>query len=241
MNDQEIDSEKSQNEYESENESLNEEILLDGQGENALVDAENLEDFREKVKRSGIVYMSNIPEGMTVSYLRQRFEQYGVTRIYLAPEGNSNKKKRKYKEGWIEFSEKLFAKLCEYELSGKVIGGKKNIPFREDIWTIKYLHKFKWHHLIEQSNYKKKMREQKMKTELAQARREANFIEENFEKSKIINKKRKLKLIEDENINNNNNDMELKTETVDEKDQRFSKDKFEGYKRNFKQRKPINK
>jgi ESF2/ABP1 family protein len=185
--------------------------------------------------------MSNIPEGMTVSYLRQRFQQYGVTRIYLAPEANSgsSKKKRRYKEGWVEFSEKLYAKLCEYELSGKVIGGKKNIPFREDIWTIKYLHKFKWHHLIEQSNYKKKMREQKMKTELAQARREANFIEENFEKSKIINKKRKRE--EEKNIFIKEQEQEKDPKSIEENDPRFSKEKFEGFKRNFKQRKPINK
>ena len=212
--------------------SLNEEILLDGQGENALVDAENLEDFREKVKRSGVVYMSNIPDGMTVAYLRQRFQPYGVTRIYLAPEGKVEKKKRRYKEGWIEFSEKLYAKLCEYELSGQVIGGKKNIPFKEDIWTIKYLHKFKWHHLIEQSNFKKKIREQKMKAELAQARRETNFIEENFEKSRIINKKRKRE--------QENSGEKQEQENLNElEDTRFTSDKFKDFKRNFKQRKPI--
>ena len=74
-----------------ENESINEEILLDGQGENELVNAEDIEDFREKVKKSGVVYISNIPEGMTVNYLRQKFETYGVTRIFLAPENPNNK------------------------------------------------------------------------------------------------------------------------------------------------------
>ena len=220
---------------ENDNDSINDELILDAGGENAIVDSNNLEDFREKVRRSGVVYLSSIPEGMTVSYLRQRLQPYGVMRIFLAPEGNHDKKK-KYKEGWVEFSEKIYAKLCEYELSGQVIGGKRNLSFREDLWNIKYLHKFKWHHLIEQASYQKKIREQKMKSELAQARREANFIEENFEKSKIINKKRNREKEEaiksndfnKDNIKNPNEDLQKK-----------SNENFENFKRNFKQRKPI--
>jgi len=234
-----------------ENESINEEILLDGQGENELVNAEDIEDFREKVKKSGVIYISNIPEGMTVNYLRQKFETYGVTRIFLAPENPNNKvdtskkhfsRKRKiFKEGWVEFTNKLMAKLCEYELNGQVIGGSRNIPFREDIWTIKYLHKFKWHHLIEKMNFNRKLREQRMKAEIAQARREANFIEERFEKSKIVNKKNKKR--EREELEENNiqeplgeSNQESQTQEVDN---RFSKDKFKAFQRNFKQRKPI--
>jgi ESF2/ABP1 family protein len=249
----EKNSENNQDEQENfdENDSINEEILLDGQGENELVDAENLEDFREKVKKSGVVYISNIPEGMTVNYIRQKFETYGVTRIYLAPENPNHKsdpskkhfsKKRKmFKEGWVEFSNKLMAKLCEYELNGQVIGGSRNLPFREDIWTIKYLHKFKWHHLIEKMNFNRKLREQRMKAEIAQARREANFIEETFEKSKIVNKKNKKREREEleENFNEEPSNENKSESQPQEVDNRFSDDKFKAFQRNFKQRKPI--
>jgi len=240
--------------YDEDDNSINEEILLDEQGENKLVSAENLEDFREKVKRSGVIYISHIPEGMTVNYLRERFSKYGVTRIYLAPENPHNlkdlkhaHKKKFFKEGWVEFANKVMGKLCEYELNGEVIGGKKNIPFREDLWTIKYLHKFKWHHLIEKMNFNKKLREQRMKAEIAQARREANFIEQKFEQSKIINKKNKKRqrdeeaLIEEEKIEiqGKNEGEQIYNDEKGEIDNRFHPDKFKQFQRNFKQRKPI--
>lgn len=228
------------NEKLSEEESFNEDLIFDEE-DNKIVDAENLEDFREKVKQSGVVYISSIPEGMTVQFIRQSFETYGVTRIYLEPLNKTNKKDKKkqnYKEGWVEFSNKLMAKLCEYELNGKVIGGKRNLPFREDLWTIKYLHKFKWHHLIEKISFNKKLREQRMKAEITQARREANFIEEKFEQSKIMNKKIKKRERENEELNENGN-VESEKVKVDNTDDRFSQDKFKEFKRNFKQRTPI--
>ena len=245
-------------EEEEDDNSFNEELVFDAQGENDIVDAENLEDFREKVRKSGVVYISHIPEGMTVAFLRTTFENYGVSRIYLAPEnpniksGHSNKKRQNYKEGWVEFTSKLMAKLCEYELNGLPIGGKRNIPFREDLWTIKYLHKFKWHHFIEKMNLSRKLREQRMKTEIAQARREANFIEEKFGQSRMVNKKIKKREREEEEKKNKNIDddegVEL-DENEDKKpeinktdiDDRFNQDKFKDFKRNFKQRQPIYK
>lgn len=231
---------------------LNEELLLDEQGENALIDADdNIQDFKEKVRKSGVVYLSHIPEGMTVGYLREKFQEYGVTRIFLAPENPAAKgKKRTYKEGWVEFSNKMFAKLCEYQLNGEVIGGKRNIPFRDDMWTIKYLNKFKWHHLIEKMSFNKKLREQRMKAEIAQARREANFIENKFEQSKIVNRKNKKRQREEDEglqIENEIEENEEAAETEENKiakqpeaeDTRFNTDKFKSFKRNFKQRKPI--
>lgn len=175
-------------------ESINE-IIDDAISEN-LEDDKNLEDntldkFKEKIKRSGVIYISYIPEGMTVSKLRKQFEKYGVNRIYLVPDTTSSgksKKRQNYKEGWIEFTDKLMAKLCEYELNGKIFGGKKrNNKFREEIWNLKYLNKFKWHHLMEKLQFNKKLREHRMKAELSQIKRENNFIVEKFELSRKIN------------------------------------------------------
>jgi len=81
------------------------------------------------------------------------------------------------------------AKFCEYQLNGKQIGGKRHKhEFYESIWSIKYLKKFKWHNLMEKLQMNKKLREQRMKSEISQARRENNFLIEKFEQSKIINK-----------------------------------------------------
>jgi len=149
----------------------------------------DIEAYKEKIRRSGIVYISYIPENMKVLDIKEKFEKYGVTRIYFVPDKHQKTKKYlKYKEGWVEFKDKLMAKLCEYELNGKMIGGKKrHNPFREEIWTIKYLHKFKWHHLIEKLGFNRKMREHRIKAEVNQSKRETNFIMEKFLQSKIIN------------------------------------------------------
>jgi len=195
-----------QNQTENQNtefelESIKEYDLIDDAVSQNLEDDKNLEDntldnFKKKVRRSGIIYISYIPEGMTVSLIRKQLQKYGVNRIYLVPDmaNTKSKKRQNYKEGWIEFTDKIMAKLCEYELSGKLFGGKKrNNKFREEIWNLKYLNKFKWHHLMEKLQFNRKLREYRMKAELAQTKRENNFIVETFEQSRklnFLNKKR---------------------------------------------------
>ena len=46
------------------------------------------------------------------------------------------------------------------------------------MWTLRYLHKFKWENLTEKMLYDQKVREQKLKTELSKAKREFNFYQE---------------------------------------------------------------
>lgn len=155
------------------------------------LDEETLENYREKVRRSGVIYISYIPEGMTVISLKKKLSNYGVNRVYLVPDTinkSKSKNKQNYKEGWIEFTDKIMAKLCEYELNGKIFGGKKrNNKYREEIWNLKYLHKFKWNNLMEKLQYNKKLREHRMKAELSQIKRENNFILDKFEQSRKIN------------------------------------------------------
>lgn len=238
-NDNNNEDNDSRDDLEDEEENQLDEIVFDQDGENIPISKDNIEDYREKVKKSGVIYISYIPEGMTVKLLREKLEPYGVTRIYLAPRNKdsseSKKKKQNFKEGWAEFTNKLMGKLAEFEMNGKPIGGKRNLPFREELWTIKYLHKFKWHHLIEKMNYNKKLREQRLNAEIAQAKRETNFIEKKYEQSSIFNRKRKR----DEKLVNNEEIIEesqnIKNDD-DKSDTRFNMDKF---KRNFKQRKPV--
>ena len=197
----------------------------------------NINEIKEKIRRSGLIYISNIPLGKTVNSFRKLLGDYGIERIYLVPlpekiSDENGKKIQGYKEGWIEFEDKIFAKLCEYQLNGKPIGGNKKCPYKDDLWTIKYLHKFKWHNLMEKINFDKNVRKNLLKTEIKQGIRENNFIIKNYEKSKAINKKRKRE--EEDNNQEKNNDE--KNEFNKEESKEDEKIKL---KKKFKQKKPI--
>ncbi len=139
------------------------------------------EEYKEKIKKSGVIYISYIPEGLTVSLIRKKLDKYNVKRVFLKPISG---KKNHFKEGWIEFESKIMAKLCEYDLNGKPVGGKKRDPISQELWAFRYLHKFKWHHLMEKMHMKQKYKEQKLKTTISQAHRENTFIIESHLQSK---------------------------------------------------------
>ena len=135
---------------------------------------------------------------MNPSSLRKLMEAHfaGVERIYLEAEKDhirknrvksGGNKKQKYTEGWIEFSEKKTAKSCALMLNNQQIGGKKrHNMFYDDIWNIKYLSGFQWSHLTEKLTYDHKMREQRLKSETARAKKEMQFYEEKRELNKKL-------------------------------------------------------
>jgi ESF2/ABP1 family protein len=152
---------------------------------------------------------------MKISELRKFFDDYGMQRCYLVPlkkkiENVDGRKLQGYKEGWIEFSDKIYAKLAEYQLNGKRIGGSKKCPYKDELWNLKYLHKFKWNDLIENLTMAKKMQEKKLKLEIAQSKRENDFIVKNFEKSKKFLKKKKHEEKEDKEGKEDNNNQNIK-------------------------------
>jgi len=59
-------------------------------------------------------------------------------------------KKAHFTEGWVEFMDKRVARTVAEMLNGQPIGGKKGTRFRDDVWTLKYLPRFKWNMLTEQ-------------------------------------------------------------------------------------------
>jgi ESF2/ABP1 family protein len=216
-----------------------ENIELLEKGEDEVELTTDVNELKEKIRRSGVIYISSIPLGMTISSLRKLLSDYGAKRIYLIPikekvSNDQGKKIQAYKEGWVEFEEKLYAKLAEYQLNGKPIGGNKSCSYKDDLWTIKYLHKFKWHNLIESLNFKKNVRDKQIKTELAQSRRENDFILKKYEQSKMLKRKKQREEKEDkanDNDNNDNNDNEDdKNDNVDAK---------EALRKKFKQKTPI--
>ena len=64
-----------------------------------------------------------------------------------------------------------------------------------DLWNLKYLHKFQWSHLTEKVAYERRVREQKLRVEMMQARREnaayVQMVETGKKLDKIEERKRK--------------------------------------------------
>ena len=189
-------SEEEDEEQSNEENNNNNEIDINEEEDNIQGNDLTVEELKEKIRRSGVLYMSRVPIGMKISELRKLLEDYGMERCYLVPlkkkmEIINGKKVQAYKEGWIEFNEKIYAKLAEYQLNGKPIGGSRKCPYRDELWNLKYLHKFKWNDLIENITMEKKIQEKKLKIEIAQSKRENDFIVKNYEKSKkFLNKKK---------------------------------------------------
>ncbi|XP_065668246.1 uncharacterized protein LOC100197622 isoform X2 [Hydra vulgaris] len=175
-------------------------------------------EHKEKKVSPGIVYLSKIPPSMNPLKIRSLLLQFGkIGRVYLQAEDESKRKNRKkfggtsrkqFTEGWVEFLDKKVAKSVAQSLNCTNIGGKKRYYYHDDIWNIKYLPKFKWGHISEKLAYEKAAREQRMRAEISQAKKEANFYLENVSKGKAISaivekKRRKRKLQEKNDVSSN--------------------------------------
>merc|ERR1712077_112782 len=79
-------------------------------------------------------------------------------------------------------------------LNNTPVGGKKRAKSHDVLWNIKYLPKFKWTHLSERLAYEKAVHQQRLRTEISQAKREADFFKANVEKSKRLARKRKSEI-----------------------------------------------
>jgi ESF2/ABP1 family protein len=192
----------------------NEEVGKDDEDANAteidtngdVVESDD-EDVREmttvtlpskRKSKKGVVYMSRVPPFMKPEKVRHLLSQYGdVERIYLVEEDKTHRKKRlnaggnrkvNYTEGWIEFSRKKVAKRVAAALNTRKIGGKKGNFYFDDLWNLKYLKGFQWNHLTEKIAYENRIRDQKLRLEIAQAARENAAFLERVEQSKQIEK-----------------------------------------------------
>lgn len=108
---------------------------------------------------------------------------------------SENAKKRKvrrhFTEGWVEFESKRAAKQIATSLNNTAIATRKSSKFCDILWCLKYLPRFKWTHLSERLTYEKAVYKQRLKTEVAQARKEATFFQENLDQSEKIKRKKK--------------------------------------------------
>ncbi|MCJ1447663.1 MAG: RNA-binding ATPase activator esf2 [Stictis urceolatum] len=152
---------------------------------------------QEKVRKTGVIYISRIPPFMKPSALRNLLSPYGtILRIFLTPEPTpayqkrvraGGNKKRSFVDGWVEFASKTKAKIVAETLNGNIIGGKKGSWYHDDIWNMKYLRGFKWNDLMEQVQNEERVREGRLRAEISKEAKERKAFMENLE----VDKKRR--------------------------------------------------
>ncbi|CAJ1085692.1 activator of basal transcription 1-like%2C partial [Xyrichtys novacula] len=146
----------------------------------------------EKKCVPGIIYLGHIPPRFRPKHLRNLLSVYGeIGRIFLQPEDGQVRKRKKrsglrrcdFTEGWVEFVDKRVAKRVAASLHNTLMGTRKRQHFSSDLWSMKYLHRFQWTHLSERLAYEQTVMQQRLRTEVSQAKRETNFYLNNVERS----------------------------------------------------------
>jgi ESF2/ABP1 family protein len=150
---------------------------------------------KQKKDKSGIIYLSRCPQFMKPSVVRSLLTPYGpVGRVFLTPEPTTQRtqrlrsggtRRKLFLDGWVEFLHKRDAKFVAQNLNAQTMGGKKRGRWHDEVWNIKYLSGVKWSHLVEQIQNENAERQARMRTEIAQSKREnARFLED-IERGKI--------------------------------------------------------
>ncbi|KAG8702320.1 RNA-binding ATPase activator esf2 [Ceratobasidium sp. 395] len=86
-------------------------------------------------------------------------------------------------------------------LNAQPIGGKKGTRWRDDVWTMKYLPKFKWNMLTEQVVDQSTVAQEaaahtaRLRVELSQSRAEQRDYLRNVELARVLDKRAKRKQI----------------------------------------------
>lgn len=133
---------------------------------------------------------------MKPNYIKKLLNSYLVERVYLLAESEWSRKNRIkkggnkkicFREGWVEFADKRMAKLAALTLNGQKMVSKKGSFYAEDLWNLKYLPKFKWHHLTERLAHEERLKKERLKVELEQEKKIDEFYSEKLIKSKKIN------------------------------------------------------
>ncbi|CAI5475133.1 unnamed protein product [Closterium sp. Yama58-4] len=148
----------------------------------------------KKRHKTGVCYLSRIPPRMKPLKLRHLLSPHAeILRIYLAPEDPAARQRRRaaggsrnknFTEGWVEFARKRDAKRVAAVLNGQPMGGKNRSHHRFDLWTIKYLKRFKWDNLSEEM-----VREQKLEAEMRVAAKERDAYVTRVQHSKVLQRR----------------------------------------------------
>ncbi|KAJ7067850.1 hypothetical protein C8F01DRAFT_1115988 [Mycena amicta] len=164
---------------------------------------EALAAFQAAQNRAGVLYISRIPPGMRPTKVRHLMSMHGeVGRVYLQQEDAkraylrrkyTSTKKAHFTEGWVEFKDKKVARNVAEMLNAQPIGGKKGTRWRDDVWTMKYLPKFKWSMLTEQIAHEAAVHTAKLRVELSQSRSEQRDYMKNVELARVLDKRAEKK------------------------------------------------
>ncbi len=87
--------------------------------------------------------------------------------------------------------DKRIAKRVALSLNGQpILAQHKRSRFSDDLFMIKYLKGFKWHHLTDQIAYQRQVRETKIREEMSAAKRDSEHYLQQVAKAQQINRKR---------------------------------------------------
>ncbi|KAB0342125.1 hypothetical protein FD754_019051 [Muntiacus muntjak] len=122
----------------------------------------------------GIVYLGHIPPRFRPLHVRNLLSAYGeVGRVFFQAEDAAasaagGKKRSKYSkdytEGWVEFRYKRVAERVAASLHNTPMGSRRRSPFRYDL-----------SHLSEHLAFERQVRRQRLRADVAQAKRETDF------------------------------------------------------------------
>ncbi|KAJ3811292.1 hypothetical protein F5876DRAFT_88412 [Lentinula aff. lateritia] len=171
---------------------------------------EALAAYKAAQERAGVIYISRIPPGMRPSKVRHLMSSHGeVGRVYLQQEDAkraylrrkyTSTKKPHFTEGWVEFKDKKVARSVAEMLNAQPIGGKKGTRWRDDVWTMKYLPRFKWNMLTDQVAHEAAIHTAKLRVELSQSRSEQRDYMRNVELARVLEKRSQRKKAQGEEM-----------------------------------------
>ena len=98
-------------------------------------------------------------------------------------------KKPHYTEGWVEFADKHVARAVAHALNAQPVGGKKRSRWRDDVWTMAYLPRFKWNMLTAQVAHEAARHTARLRLELAQSRAEQHHYLRQVELARVLDKR----------------------------------------------------
>lgn len=125
--------------YDSDQESIEEDVRQKRSKKIHKLTLTETENFNEKLRKRGVVYVARIPPRMTPTKIKSLLSEFGeVTRVYLVEEDPTVRKRRKkehgssggkrYLEGWVEFASKRKAKHIAQSLNNTQMSNHKRNP-----------------------------------------------------------------------------------------------------------------
>ncbi|KAK4703748.1 ESF2/ABP1 family protein, partial [Phenoliferia sp. Uapishka_3] len=156
-----------------------------------------------KTLTPGIIYLSRLPPGLGPAKVKHLLSAYGeVGRVFLARSDpdplpsqtrkqsfrgrpKEKHKEHRFAEGWVEYTDKRVARSVADLLNANTIGGKKGSRWRDDVWTMKYLPKFRWDMLSEQVALERATQTSLLRFHLQSSKTEQESYLEAVEKARV--------------------------------------------------------